>query len=318
MRWFPRRFATTSPSTPISTPDPRHPVVASLVVAAVLLWAMAVATLAGFGLAILDLGIPLAEFDVADGLTWIRSRLLVLGGLQWLAFVPTALWLGRWLGYDRTSLGLSALRPLNTAGAGLALGVALLLVPASLGRLLGGFEDAAPLFALPTWVAAAAILAVMAMGEEILFRGILLRIWRDRLGDRGALVLTTLLFAALHSGNPNVGVLGVLGVLLAGALLGLAALRSGGLWWPFGIHLGWNAAGGLLLGLPVSGLNLPSPVRWIPASESQSLWGGAFGPEAGVVFHTALLVGIVIVASAPFRVSGARSQPPAESPIVGL
>jgi len=266
-------------------------------VAGILLWAMAVATLVAFGLAFVDLGIPASEFDFADGSTWIRSRLLVLGGLQWLFFVPVALWIGPRLGFDRASIGLlPPARPLHVVGGGALLGAALLVVPAGLGRALGGFVEATPTFHVASWLVAAAILAVMALGEEILFRGILLRLWLPRLGGRGALVLTTLLFAALHTGNPGVDVLGTVGILLAGLLLGLAALRSDGVWWPFGIHLGWNAATGLVLGLPVSGMSLPSPIRWAPTAEGQSLWGGSFGPEAGVLFHTALVAGIVVVA----------------------
>ncbi len=258
---------------------------------------MAVANLAAFGLAYVDLGIPWEDFEFVDGLSWIRSRLLVLGGLQWLFFLPPALWLGPRLGYDRSSIGLDRPdRPLHVVGGGALLGAALLLGPAAVGRLVGGFTEGAAVFTVPSWVAAFGVLFVMALGEEVLFRGILLRLWVDRLGPRGALVLTTLLFTVLHTGNPGVDLLGTFGVLLAGVLLGLAALRSGGVWWPFGVHLGWNVATGLIVGLPVSGISLPSLVRWLPVGDGPSLWGGDFGPEAGLAFHTALLVGIVVVA----------------------
>jgi membrane protease YdiL (CAAX protease family) len=279
------------------------PLKASLAVAAVLVWAMAVATLVGFGLAAWDLGIPLSEFEPADGMAWIRPRLLVLGGLQWLFFLPAALWLGPRLGYDRSSIGLDRPgRPLHVAITGVLFGAALIGVPGLLGRLAGGFVDgdgaSTGVLALPGILVAGAILTVMALGEEVLFRGILLRRWEEQLGSRGALALTTALFVVLHGANPGVSVLGLVGLGLAGTLLGLAALRSGSVWWPVGIHFGWNGATGLVLGLPVSGISLPSLMRWTPADDAAAigLWGGPFGPEAGIVFHTALLVGIVVVA----------------------
>ena len=281
------------------------PWAASLAVAAILVWAMATATLLGFGLAVWDLGIPLSEFDWADGAVWMRSRMLVMGGLQWLFFVPAALWLGPRLGFDRASIGLEPpLRPLRTVTSGVALGAALLVLPAALGRVSGGFTDADPGPGGPLAIlVAAAILGVMALGEEVLFRGILLRRWQEQLGPRGAVVVTTILFAILHGANPGVSALGVVGLALAGALLAVAALRSGSLWWPVGIHVGWNAAVGLLLGLPVSGVSLPSVLRWSPtgADSAVGLWGGDFGPEAGVVFHTSLILGIAIVTLQPQR-----------------
>ena len=271
----------------------------SLAAAVLLLWAMASATLLGFGLAFLDLGIPAAEFEVSDGLVWIQSRLLVLGGLQWLFFLPAALGAGKRLGYDRRSLGMDRpARPLHVAVGGVGLGAALLVAPGIVGRLTHGFVDGpvVPASVLGI-VLAGVILAVMALGEEVLFRGILLRAWEPRLGTAGAVGVTTVLFVLLHGGNPGAGIAGGVGLALAGLLLGIAAVRTGSLWWPVGIHLGWNAAAGLPLGLPVSGISLPSVLRWAPTEGSSGLWGGGFGPEAGAGFHTALLVGIVIVST---------------------
>ena len=42
----------------------------------------------------------------------------------------------------------------------------------------------------------------------------------------------------------------------ASIMLGIAYLRSGALWLPIGIHFGWNALQGPVLGISVTGMDL--------------------------------------------------------------
>ncbi len=279
------------------------PLGSTLAAAAILVWAMAMGTLGGLVLTYIEVGMSGGGVTIADGLDRLRSRPLIVFGLQWFVFLPVVLHLGPRLGWTRESIGsASPPRPLHVVGSGLALGATLLLAPALVGRVAGGLVQAPTGPGGPLEVVAVfGILAVGAVGEEVLFRGILLRVWEARIGTLGALALTTVIFAIVHAGNPGAGPMGGVGLILAGGLLGLAALRSGGLWWPSAIHLGWNAAAGLIVGLPVSGVRMPSLLHWTPstADGAEGLWGGSFGPEAGVVFHTALLIGIVWVARRP-------------------
>jgi hypothetical protein len=89
--------------------------------------------------------------------------------------------------------------------------------------------------------------------------------------------------------------LGALGAFIAGLWLGLAFLESGSLLFAAGLHLGWNAASALVLGLPVSGLALPSLLRWLPSGDpaEQIFWGGSYGPEEGIAFHAALALAVL-------------------------
>ncbi len=70
-----------------------------------------------------------------------------------------------------------------------------------------------------------AAVVVIPLGEELFFRGLLLRGFLLRYGPRTALVLTSLLFAVVHF-NPW----GLPGIFLVGILLGWLVLRSGSLW----------------------------------------------------------------------------------------
>ena len=53
-----------------------------------------------------------------------------------------------------------------------------------------------------------------------------------------------------------------------------------------------------MLGLPVSGLALPSLLRLTPSSEGGASlwWGGDYGPEEGIAFHIALLAATLVAA----------------------
>lgn len=235
--------------------------------------------------------------------SWAQEHLLVAALFNALVLIPGALLLARrGAGLSWAEIGFSASRPLRSYAIGVALGALLLLTPAALGYAIGGFTPidrdagvAQGLAALPqlSWMLPA--LVVAAFAEELVLRGFLLRLWHDRLGKWIALSCTSGLFALLHLGNPDASVLGAIGALVAGFWLGLAFLETRSLLHVAGLHLGWNAAIALILGLPVSGLALPALMRWLPSADtkSQLLWGGGYGPEEGLVFHLTLLLGAV-------------------------
>jgi membrane protease YdiL (CAAX protease family) len=124
------------------------------------------------------------------------------------------------------------------------------------------------------------------LGEETAFRGGIQRLLRPRLGDGRAVLLTAVLFAAIHF-DP----VGFLGRVELGVLFGLMALWSGSLWVGMAAHAANNlvamaiyyGVGGRsddalpgalqLLGLAAVGAALTAPLllllhRWTRGSES--------------------------------------------------
>jgi membrane protease YdiL (CAAX protease family) len=199
-----------------------------------------------------------------------------------------------------TELGFTAPRPLLCSLVGVLLGMSVLLLPAAIGYWVGGFSPGSSLVpegldALTGVAVVLPALAVAALAEELVLRGFLLQLSRRYLGKWAALLLTSALFALLHAANPGVSALGLLGAAIAGLWLGLAFLESGSLAFAAGLHLGWNAASAVVLGLPVSGLALPSMLRWVPSEDPavQTVWGGDYGPEEGIAFHIALALAAV-------------------------
>ena len=95
---------------------------------------------------------------------------------------------------------------------------------------------------------------VVAVGEEIVFRGIIFRLLDSQFNLWVALILSAFLFGAAHIINPNATVISTIGISLSsGVLFGLLFKYYRTLWVPIGIHWSWNFVQGTVSGCPVSG-----------------------------------------------------------------
>ena len=108
-----------------------------------------------------------------------------------------------------------------------------------------------------------------------------------RMLDKGlspavALLLSSALFALAHGANPGIGLLSLVNIALAGALMGAAYLRQRNLWEPIALHWAWNWLQGPVLGYGVSGITMGSPMLELHLAGSPLLTGGAFGFEASL------------------------------------
>ena len=141
-----------------------------------------------------------------------------------------------------------------------------------------------------------AIALPAAATEEITMRGYVLQTIRERYGTAWAVVVSSILFAAMHSFNPGgFKILPLLGLLVAGVYLSAAYLATGQLWLPIAMHTIWNVMEGPVFGLPVSGVTLPDTVLKVE-TRGPALWtGGEFGPEAGLPVFVTTVVWTAIV-----------------------
>ena len=194
--------------------------------------------------------------------------------------------------------------PATGAAAGLIggtlIGCAIFAVPVGiLGTL--GYLRFAPDFTQFSWNAlglALLLVAVNTADQELLVRSYIFQEIRRKYSGAAAVTVTTILFVALHTGailQGTAGLLAGVNVALASVLLGIAYLRSGALWLPIGIHFGWNAFQGPVLGIAVTGTDLGA--HWHAfAANGPALWtGGAMGVEGGLAGLAGPLLGIAIV-----------------------
>ena len=162
---------------------------------------------------------------------------------------------GRSLGRVLARLGSPApLRSLGWASGFLALAVALVVVVALvLSPLLKNAQPPQRELMemiqgtggiLPTLLLFFTMAVVAPCFEELLFRGTLLPWLQSRLGAPWASPLSALAFAAIHL-QP----LALPTLFTLGAVLGLAARRTGGLLAPIAVHAAWNGSVFLLMKL---------------------------------------------------------------------
>ncbi len=118
------------------------------------------------------------------------------------------------------------------------------IIPGEIGRGISLLPFAG---ALAYWLLA-------AFTEESLFRGYILSILKNPVGVRTAMVVSAVLYAALHFLNPNYYLFAVLYAVLIGLLFGEAVIRRGNLGWAIGFHFVFNLLqDGGLLSFPVQG-----------------------------------------------------------------
>jgi uncharacterized protein len=129
---------------------------------------------------------------------------------------------------------------------------------------------------------AGAILA--AVGEELAFRGGVFRILEESCGTLAALLLSAAIFGLLHALNSGATAVSMAAIAIeAGLLLGAAYALTRNLWFPIGLHFGWNFAEGGIFGASVSGSTAGKGIFAVSLTGPKLLTGGKFGPEASVI-----------------------------------
>ena len=137
--------------------------------------------------------------------------------------------------------------------------------------------------------AAGSLFALVALGEELFFRGYVQVNLDEGLGALAAIALSSILFALFHGLNPNLNALGLLNIALAGCVLGYGRSVTDGLWLPIAYHWSWNFVQGAAFAFPVSGVRYAGLIAVTDAGTAPWLTGGAFGPEGGWLGTAALL-----------------------------
>ena len=192
------------------------------------------------------------------------------------------------------SLGLQRRDWLRNLGIGFSLGAGLMVllffVMAAAGWLTT--ELAAP--GALTLLASALSWAALSFVEELTFRGYIMQGLARAWAMPVAVAASSILFGLVHIIDPNVQVLGIVNVCAAGFFLALAYLVTRSLWFPAGIHIGWNLTEINVLGLPGSGHTEPSLLH-TTVSGPDLITGGAFGPEGGLLGLAFWLFGIVLL-----------------------
>ena len=137
---------------------------------------------------------------------------------------------------------------------------------------------------------------IQGASEEILTRGWLMRVLQDRYSLNTAVIISSVLFGALHLLNPNVGLIAIINIILVGFLFSIYVIKTDDLWGACAMHSAWNLAQGNIYGFEVSGIDVKvGTLMDMNLLGNNIVTGGAFGPEAGIVTTIVLVVAIIIL-----------------------
>lgn len=112
-----------------------------------------------------------------------------------------------------------------------------------------------------------------------------------------AIVLNALFFMSLHLGNPGVGALALLNLVLVGILYSLVVYYYKSFWAAVVAHTSWNFCQNILLGLPNSGIVTEYSVFSLDAANARNsfTYNTAFGIEGTIMSCLLLAIGCIVV-----------------------
>jgi membrane protease YdiL (CAAX protease family) len=184
---------------------------------------------------------------------------------------------------------------------GLSIGVAGFLAAVGVAGVLGAVRMGADASdwgrRLEGAVIAAVLILFQASGEELFFRGWLQPVLGARWGAWVGLAVTSVLFGGAHAVTGPISVLALVNDILAGAVFGLLALRSGGLWAPILAHWGWNWTEQAVVGLtPNPGVDPLGSLWDLDLVGPGMLSGGADEMNGSIAATVVLVTAMVLVA----------------------
>ena len=128
------------------------------------------------------------------------------------------------------------------------------------------------------------IFIFQALLEEILFRGYLMSFFSKVIGIKFTIILLSFLFTCIHLFNPNLDIIGLANVFLAGVTFSLIYYYTGNLWLVGAMHTLWNFILGFIVGSQISGIITFNSIFFsIPVENKDLISGGKFGFEASII-----------------------------------
>lgn len=235
---------------------------------------------------------------------------LVAGFGTALAALACYAWLSRTVEGRPAAPELSAAGRWSGLGWGALLGLAAFTVTMLLIALFGGVRHVHP-GSFAGFLVGVGAMASVAVNEELLFRGVVLRIAEERFGTVTALAVSCVVFGLAHLVNPNASVLGAVAIVIQGGIvLGAAYIATGNLWLAIGFHFAWDVTEGSIFSTANSGTNdEPIGLLHTTLSGPAALTGGAFGPEGGLVAPLVCLLVAFFLLRRAVRAGNLRRRP---------
>jgi uncharacterized protein len=154
-----------------------------------------------------------------------------------------------------------------------------------------------------TMLMQSSLFLIIAIGEEVFFRGYLFGMVQRRLHTRAAILISTIIFAGLHVINPGAFdkpisylFIEVFNIFLLGLLFAQARLQSGNVWMPIGLHFIMNFTQSAVFGYLNGGKEVESFLNITFLSENL-LNGAGYGLESSLLLTPIVIIAMLAIKS---------------------
>jgi uncharacterized protein len=139
----------------------------------------------------------------------------------------------------------------------------------------------------------AGVFLLVGVFEEFFFRGYLQFTLTSATRFWIAATFTSLLFGAVHLGNPGEGPIGAVSVFAIGMFLCFTLRRTGNLWFAIGWHAAFDFGETYLYAVPNSGIAMQGHLLAASVHGPRWVTGGSVGPEGSVAAFVAVALAFV-------------------------
>jgi membrane protease YdiL (CAAX protease family) len=186
---------------------------------------------------------------------------------------------------------------LGEAGLGLAVGWAL-AVACVLPLVVGGGIAIVLILGHSAWgwlAVYVAFFAMVALAEEVAFRGYGFQRFEQAVGSLGAALGFAAFYSIVQALLPGSSHASIAVSIAFSLVLSTAYVRTRALWLSWGINFGWKASRALVFGLAISGDSSHSPV--VQGNPMGPFWltGGGYGLDGSWMAFVLLLVAIPVI-----------------------
>lgn len=191
---------------------------------------------------------------------------------------------------DKFQIKISILSSKNIIA--IVIGLCWIFIPIFILRLLGylEFNGKNTVTQLPIWIIAMLINVIM---QELLVRGYIFNLFKESYSSIVAVIVTTLLFLALHGGAFEEGIIAILNIITMSIFMSLLLIYTDNLLVPIIVHFIWNCVGSIGVGL--ISVAEDYPVLWNFSITGRKLISGGLMKLEGSIVVTAINFILVII-----------------------
>ena len=209
---------------------------------------------------------------------WIKSILLFIGGLSILALYAVFVKLFE----KRPVFELSIKRASRDLLTGFSIGILFIAIIVLILAMIGVYRIDSIGLNWESMLLDFVVFFLVAASEEVIFRGIVFRMIKDRFNIIAAFIISSLSFGFIHLWNVDLWTAVAISAE-AGFMLAAAYNLRNNLWIPIGIHWAWNFISGTVFGLGVSGTEQEYSLITPEINGPYILNGGSNGFEGSIV-----------------------------------